>query len=96
MTYVKCNECEVAEGAFTNCTHLEDEGPFDASVNVDRIGQYIRAVHIDSVPEESPPSIKDLVYEMFKSDALSGLLSENTDEHASHFVFVLHISYRRF
>lgn len=96
LTYVKCNECEVAEGAYTNCTHLEDEGPFDTSVNVDRIGEYIRAVRIDSVPEEPPSSIKDLEYEMFKSDALSGLLSENTDEHASHFVFVLHKSYHHF
>lgn len=96
LTYVKCNECEVAEGGYTNCTHLEDEGPFDTSVNVDRIGQCIRAVRTDSIPEELPLSIKDLEYEMFKSDALSGLLSENTDEHASHFVFVLHKSYRHF
>lgn len=43
-------------------------------------------MRIDSVPEEPPKTIKTFQYEMFKSNALSGLLSENTDEHASHFV----------
>lgn len=93
LTFVKCNQCEAAEGDYNNCTHQEDEGAFDTSVNVDRIGQHIRSVRIDSVPEEPPASIKAFEYEMFKSNALSGLLSENTDEHASHFVFVLHKSY---
>lgn len=94
LTYLKCNECEVFEGADTNCKHLEDEGPYDYSFNVDRVGEHIKAVRFDSVPGEPPASTKTLKYEMFKSDALSGLLSENTDEHASHFVFVFHKSYR--
>lgn len=92
LTYVKCNQCEVSQGEYIRCTHQEDEGVFDTTVNVDRIGEHIHGVRIDSVPEEPPASIKLLEYEMFKSDALSGLLSENTDEHASHFVFVLHKS----
>lgn len=93
LTYVKCNQCEATEDNYTDCTHQEDEGAFDTTVNVERIGEHIHGVRIDSVPEEPPTSIKALEYEMFKSDALSGLLSENIDEHASHFVFVLSKSY---
>lgn len=93
FTYASCNQCDPA-GGYTYCTHEEDEGPYDTTVNIDRIGQNIQSILISTIPDEPPASIKELEYEMFKSDALSGLLSENTDEYASHFVFVLHKSYR--
>ncbi|MCJ1461578.1 hypothetical protein MMC07_000175 [Pseudocyphellaria aurata] len=85
FTYARCNQCS-PNGAYTYCTHEEDDGPFDTTVNIDRIRENIQAIPFDTIPDEPPASIKELEYEMFKSDALSALLSENTDENASHYV----------
>lgn len=86
LTFSQCNECTPIDGLYTECQHPEEEGDYDLTVNTDRIGQHIQPRRIDTIPEDFPDSIE---YEMFNCRNLTALLSENTDEHASHFVLVL-------
>lgn len=87
LTFAKCNQCEAEEGAYTECYHPEDEGPFDTTVYLDRIINGIGR-DLKSISEEPPNSINEIEYEMLSSRNLTGLLSANADEHASYFVLV--------
>lgn len=90
LTFTNCNECQTgADGVYSECHHPEDDGEYDNTVNFDRLGEHIQPRLIDSISQQNPKSIDSIDYEMLNCRNLTALLSENTDEHASHFVLVL-------
>ena len=90
LTFTNCNECQgKVEGVYTGCHHPEDDGEYNTTVNFDRLGEHIQPRRIDLISQQIPKTIDSIDYEMLNCRNLTALLSENTDEHASHFVFVL-------
>ena len=89
--YNKCNECEVGEGAYTECEHIDD-GPFDITVNEARLGQRAipKLVEIYGVKYNRLETLA--VDKMLSARNISGLLTENVDSNASKYLSVVFFS----
>ena len=87
-TYNKCNECEVANGAYTECEHIDD-GPYDFTINEARIGQRVkpRLIEIYGVNYKRLDTLA--VDRMLSARNISALLTENVDKNASKYLSVI-------